>query len=84
MMRAQGRADRDLCSMELACRAFYKVLSRPSGTGLCGRVLDLRTSRLRALSPEAFRGLQRRMFRYSNMLSDFSDVSMTGSETVLQ
>ncbi len=47
--------EQDLCSMELACRAFYKVLSRPSGTGLCGRVLDLRTSRLRALSPEAFR-----------------------------
>ena len=47
--------EQDLCNMELACRTLNSVLSTPSGTGLCGRVLDLRTGRLRALSPEASR-----------------------------
>lgn len=45
----------DLCRMERACRALSSVLSRPGGTGLCGRVLDLRKGRLRALGPEASR-----------------------------
>ena len=43
--------------MERACKTLYKVLTNPSGTELCGRVLVLTEGRLKALtgSPEASR-----------------------------
>ncbi len=45
---------KDLCNMELTCRALNSVLSRPYGTGPCGRVLNLKD---RALTPEGARSI---------------------------
>ena len=47
--------DEGLCNMELTCRVLSSFLSRPYGTGPCGRVLHLTHHRLRALTPEASR-----------------------------